>query len=132
MPSPRAIPGATCSMPVAGPASSGPTSVIGSPGGVDVVRYDGFPAEGRFVEINGEAGAIPLPDASFDVVAAVETIEHIDGPRRFVADLVRLIRRAAWLAITTPSAAEHHSLLSLLLRGYFAAFAEAPASTRRI
>ncbi len=94
--------------------------------GVDVVRYDGFPAEGRFVEINGEAGAIPLPDASFDVVAAVETIEHIDGPRRFVADLVRLIRPGGWLAIITPNQRSLHSLLSLLLRGYFAAFAEGP------
>lgn len=94
--------------------------------GVDVVRYDGFPADGRFLEIDGEAGALPLPDASFDVVAAVETIEHIDGPRRFVSDLVRLVRPGGWLAITTPNQRSLHSLLSLLLRGYFAAFAEGP------
>jgi 2-polyprenyl-3-methyl-5-hydroxy-6-metoxy-1,4-benzoquinol methylase len=94
--------------------------------GVDVVRYDGFPADGQFVEADADAGAVPLPDGSFDVVAAVETIEHLDGPRRFVAELVRLLRPGGWLVVTTPNQLSLHSLLSLVLRGYFAAFAEAP------
>jgi 2-polyprenyl-3-methyl-5-hydroxy-6-metoxy-1,4-benzoquinol methylase len=94
--------------------------------GVDVVRYDGFPTEGRFYQVDADTGVVPLPDASFDVVAAVETIEHLDGPRRFVRELVRLIRPGGWLIVTTPNQLSCHSLLSLLLRGYFGAFAEAP------
>jgi 2-polyprenyl-3-methyl-5-hydroxy-6-metoxy-1,4-benzoquinol methylase len=94
--------------------------------GVDVVRYDGFPAEGRFVLADADAGSVPLPDASFDVVAAVETIEHLDGPRRFARELSRLVRPGGWLVITTPNQLSLHSLLSLLLRGYFGAFVEAP------
>lgn len=94
--------------------------------GVDVVRYDGFPADGRFVGADAETGAVPLDDGSFDVVAAVETIEHLDGPRRFVAELVRLVRPGGWLLVTTPNQLSLYSLLSLLARGYFAAFAEAP------
>jgi 2-polyprenyl-3-methyl-5-hydroxy-6-metoxy-1,4-benzoquinol methylase len=94
--------------------------------GVDAVPFEGFPAAGRFVAADMDTGAIPLPDALFDVVAAVETIEHLDGPRRFVQELVRLIRPGGWLIITTPNQLSVHSLLSLLLRGYFAAFAEAP------
>jgi 2-polyprenyl-3-methyl-5-hydroxy-6-metoxy-1,4-benzoquinol methylase len=94
--------------------------------GVDVVRYEGFPPAGRFVLADADGGAIPLPDASFDAVVAVETIEHLDGPRRFAAELARLVKPGGWLAITTPNQLSLHSLLSLLLRGYFAAFAEAP------
>jgi 2-polyprenyl-3-methyl-5-hydroxy-6-metoxy-1,4-benzoquinol methylase len=94
--------------------------------GVDILPFEGFPEEGRFVTADLDAGTIALPDASFDVVAAVETIEHLDGPRRFVKDLVRLIRPAGWLIVTTPNQLSAHSLLSLLLRGYFSAFAEAP------
>jgi 2-polyprenyl-3-methyl-5-hydroxy-6-metoxy-1,4-benzoquinol methylase len=94
--------------------------------GVDVVRYDGFPPEGRFILAEADAGALPLPDAAFDVVAAVETIEHLDGPRRFARELVRLLRPGGWLVVTTPNQLSLHSLLSLLLRGHFGAFAEAP------
>jgi 2-polyprenyl-3-methyl-5-hydroxy-6-metoxy-1,4-benzoquinol methylase len=94
--------------------------------GVDVVPYDGFPTAGRFVRVDLETGAIPLPDGAFDVVAAVETIEHLDGPRRFVKELARLVRPGGWLIVTTPNQLSLHSVLSLVLRGYFAAFAEAP------
>lgn len=94
--------------------------------GVDVVPYEGFPEAGRFVAVDVDTGAIPLPDASFDVVASVETIEHLDGPRRFFAELARLVRPGGWLVITTPNQLSLHSLVSLALRGYFAAFGEAP------
>ncbi len=94
--------------------------------GVDVVPYDGFPDAGRFIAVDVDTGAIPLPDASFDVVASVETIEHLDGPRRFVAELARLVRPGGWLAVSTPNQLSFQSLLSLVLRGYFAAFQEAP------
>lgn len=94
--------------------------------GVDVVSYDGFPAEGRFVRADLDAGSVPLPDASFDLVASVETIEHLDGPRRFVGELARLVRPGGALVVTTPNQLSLQSLLSLLVRGYFAAFAEAP------
>lgn len=94
--------------------------------GVDIIAYDGFPAEGRFHAIDMDTGTIPLPDQSFDVVASLETIEHVDGPRRFVRELARLVKPGGWLVVTTPNQLSAHSLLSLLLRGYFGAFAEAP------
>jgi 2-polyprenyl-3-methyl-5-hydroxy-6-metoxy-1,4-benzoquinol methylase len=94
--------------------------------GADIVAYDGFPTEGRFLAINLETGTIPLPAGSFDVVAAVETIEHVDGPRRFVRELVRLVKPGGWLIVTTPNQLSAHSLLSLLLLGCFGAFLKAP------
>ncbi|MFO0951442.1 MAG: methyltransferase domain-containing protein [Isosphaeraceae bacterium] len=94
--------------------------------GADIVAYDGFPPEGRFIAIDMDTGTIPTPDGSFDVVAAVETIEHVDGPRRFVRELARQVKPGGWLVVTTPNQLSIHSLMSLLLRGYFGAFAEAP------
>ncbi|GAC1465134.1 MAG: hypothetical protein NVSMB9_04450 [Isosphaeraceae bacterium] len=94
--------------------------------GVDVVAYEGFPAEGRFVAVDVDSGAIPLADVAFDVVASIETIEHLDGPRRFVAELVRLLKPGGWLLVTTPNQLSLHSLVSLVLRGYFSAFHESP------
>jgi 2-polyprenyl-3-methyl-5-hydroxy-6-metoxy-1,4-benzoquinol methylase len=45
--------------------------------GLDAVRYDGFPHEGRFVRIDLDDASWHLPDATGDVVVAVETIEHL-------------------------------------------------------
>lgn len=57
--------------------------------GVDIAHYAGVPVDSEFVEANLEAGTIPLPAHSGDVVTAVETIEHIENPRAFVRQLVR-------------------------------------------
>ena len=94
--------------------------------GVDIVRHDGFPEDGEFHAVDLEAGAIALPDAAFDVVAVVETIEHLDGPRRFVRALTRLVQPGGWLIVTTPNQLSLVSLLCLALRDQFHAFQKAP------
>jgi 2-polyprenyl-3-methyl-5-hydroxy-6-metoxy-1,4-benzoquinol methylase len=90
--------------------------------GVDAVRYDGFPADGRFVAADLDAGQVPLPDASADAVAAVETIEHLENPRAFVRTLVRLARPGGWIFITTPNQLSLLSRATLLARGEHNAF----------
>lgn len=93
--------------------------------GVDVVRYDGFPAEGEFHALDLDRGEVPLPDGTADVAAGVETIEHLENPRAFVRMLARLARPGGWVIVTTPN---QHSLLSkgtFLLRGQHAHFQDA-------
>ena len=51
--------------------------------GADIIRYEGFPEDGCFTPVDLEAGQGPLPEGAFDVVAAVETIEHMENPRQF-------------------------------------------------
>jgi 2-polyprenyl-3-methyl-5-hydroxy-6-metoxy-1,4-benzoquinol methylase len=51
--------------------------------GADVVRYEGFPADGEFFPIEIATGRVPLASGAADVVAAVETIEHVENPRAF-------------------------------------------------
>jgi ubiquinone/menaquinone biosynthesis C-methylase UbiE len=48
------------------------------------------PANATFVE--GDATALPFPDAAFDLVATLRTLHHIHRPELAVAELVRVTR----------------------------------------
>src|SRR5262245_60256719 len=48
--------------------------------GLDVVRYDGFPGQGAFHRVDLDGDQWPLAAGSADVVAAIETIEHLENP----------------------------------------------------
>jgi SAM-dependent methyltransferase len=92
--------------------------------GADVVRYDDFPASANFHRVDLDTGRVPLPDGSADVVAAVETIEHLENPRAFARELARLARPGALVVVTTPNQLSLLSKLSLVLRNRFPAFTE--------
>jgi SAM-dependent methyltransferase len=89
--------------------------------GVDAVRYDGFPAEGEFHAADLDAQALPFADAA-EVVAAVETIEHLENPRAFVRALVRAARPGGWVIVTTPNQLSLLSRATLLAKGEHNAF----------
>jgi 2-polyprenyl-3-methyl-5-hydroxy-6-metoxy-1,4-benzoquinol methylase len=93
--------------------------------GVDVVRYEGFPDDAEFCKVNLETASILLPDDSTDVVVAVETIEHLENPRAFMRELVRLIKPGGWLIVTTPNQLSLLSLLTLVVKQQFSAFQNA-------
>jgi 2-polyprenyl-3-methyl-5-hydroxy-6-metoxy-1,4-benzoquinol methylase len=90
--------------------------------GVDVARYEGFPAEGSFVELDLDTGATPLPDGTGDVVAAVETIEHLENPRALFRELTRLAKPGGWVVVTTPNQLSLLSLATLVAKQRFSAF----------
>ncbi len=92
--------------------------------GVDVIRYDGFPDDAEFVEVNLDTGRAALPDNGADVVAAVETIEHLENPRAFMRELVRLVKPGGWVLVTTPNQLSLLSLLTLIGKHRFQAFGE--------
>jgi SAM-dependent methyltransferase len=94
--------------------------------GIDVIRYDGFPEEGEFRKVDLDTGRTDLADGSADVVAAVETIEHVENPRSFMRELVRLARPGGWVFVTTPNQLSLLSKISLLTRNEFNAFQERP------
>jgi 2-polyprenyl-3-methyl-5-hydroxy-6-metoxy-1,4-benzoquinol methylase len=91
--------------------------------GVDAVRYQGFPAEGEFHPADLDAEALPFAEAA-EVVAAVETIEHLENPRAFVRALVRAARPGGWVIVTTPNQLSLLSRATLLARGEHNAFRE--------
>jgi SAM-dependent methyltransferase len=92
--------------------------------GVDAVRYDGLPSRVRFVAADLDAPPLPIPDASVDVAAAVEVVEHLENPRALVRELTRITRPGGWVVVTTPNQLSALSLLTLVLKGRFSAFQE--------
>ena len=90
--------------------------------GVDVIRYDDFPADAEFVGVDLDSGSCPLPDGIGDVVASLETIEHLESPRAFVRELTRLARPGGWVIVTTPNQLSFLSKLTLLVKNQFNAF----------
>lgn len=90
--------------------------------GVDAVRYPAFPAQARFVPADLNHCVRTLNDAVADAVVAVETIEHLENPRAFMRELVRLVRPGGWVFVTTPNQLSLLSLMCLALRRRFAQF----------
>jgi 2-polyprenyl-3-methyl-5-hydroxy-6-metoxy-1,4-benzoquinol methylase len=94
--------------------------------GTDTVRHEGFPRNAEFVHANLDAGTVALPDGSCDVVACVETIEHVENPRALMRELVRLAAPGGWLVVTTPNQLSVLSKLGLLTKNEFIHFQERP------
>jgi 2-polyprenyl-3-methyl-5-hydroxy-6-metoxy-1,4-benzoquinol methylase len=90
--------------------------------GVDAVQYEDFPEQAIFCHLDLDGGRIPLADASADLVAAVETIEHLENPRDFMRKLVRLAKPGGWIIVTTPNQLSLLSLLTLVVKRRFQAF----------
>jgi len=94
--------------------------------GADALRHDGFPAGAEFVLANLDTGRVALPDGACDVVACIETIEHVENPRALMRELVRLAAPGGWLVVTTPNQLSVLSKLSLVSKNEFVHFQERP------
>jgi 2-polyprenyl-3-methyl-5-hydroxy-6-metoxy-1,4-benzoquinol methylase len=90
--------------------------------GVDAVRYEGLPEAVEFFAADLDRLPLPLEDGAADVVAAVEVIEHLENPRAFWRELVRLARPGGWVVVTTPNQLSLLSLVSLVIKQRFSAF----------
>lgn len=67
---------------------------------------------------------LDLPEASFDILVAVEVLEHLENPWAVSREWFRLLRPGGLLVASTPNTESWRSLLALLLRGHFVAFGE--------
>jgi 2-polyprenyl-3-methyl-5-hydroxy-6-metoxy-1,4-benzoquinol methylase len=99
--------------------------------GVDAAVYEGFPSDAHFVQVDLDNAPIPFPNEIGDVVTAIETIEHLENPRRLVRELTRLARPGGWIVVTTPNQLSLLSLLTLLIKKRFSAFQDVHYPTHR-
>lgn len=53
--------------------------------------------------VQGDATALPFPDASFDAVICSETLEHIPDDRGAIAEIHRVLRPGGLLFLTVPN-----------------------------
>lgn len=54
----------------------------------------------RFVQ--GDAAAMPFPDASFDMVTMFDLLEHVEDDDAVARETLRVLRPGGWVLITTP------------------------------
>lgn len=66
----------------------------------------------------------PLPSNTYDVITAIEVIEHLENPRQVVRDFFRLLKKGGKLIMTTPNNESYRSILSYCMRGHFVAFTD--------
>lgn len=93
--------------------------------GLDAVRYDEFPEDAEFRQVDLDAAAWPIEPHCGDVVAALETIEHLENPWAFVRALARIATPGGWVVVTTPNQLSALSLLTLAAKRRFSAFQDA-------
>jgi 2-polyprenyl-3-methyl-5-hydroxy-6-metoxy-1,4-benzoquinol methylase len=96
--------------------------LVESYAGVDAVRYDAMPNGIPFMRADLNRDPVPVPNDSADVAISIETIEHLENPRAFMRELVRITKPGGWLLVTTPNQRSLLSLGSLLVKGHFSAF----------
>jgi len=94
--------------------------------GADIVwRPDDLPI-GIDNWIVGDLNApLDVPDGAFDVIVAVEVIEHLENPRATAREWFRLLRAGGAVICSTPNNESWRSLLALLFRGHYAFFGPA-------
>ncbi len=90
--------------------------------GIDAGRYDGVPADVRFVEHDLNEPKVPVDSECAQVVAALEVVEHLENPRAFVRELARLVAPGGWLLVSTPNQLSLLSKATLVLKNRFNAF----------
>jgi 2-polyprenyl-3-methyl-5-hydroxy-6-metoxy-1,4-benzoquinol methylase len=94
--------------------------------GADIIRYPEFPQDRTFIESDLDTGKIKLPDNYAEVVCSIEAIEHLENPRAFMRELVRITAPGGTIVVTTPNQLSLLSKLTLIFKNEFNAFQATP------
>jgi SAM-dependent methyltransferase len=88
----------------------------------DFKQYDGFlsNSEGLYGKIDyvSDINAIPVPDASFDVILCTEVLEHVPEPIEALREMARILKPGGRLFLTAPLMSGLHQLPYHFYSGY--------------
>ncbi len=89
--------------------------------GVDVSAraVESAQALGVDARVIEDAGALPFPDGSFDLVTCIEVLEHLFQPQDAAAEILRVLRPGGHLLVTVPNVAHWRHRFDFALRGRF-------------
>lgn len=73
---------------------------------VHFLRDSGFKDVQGFDPFCADFKSEDVLNRQYDVVVSHDVIEHVDEPRKFMADMAKLVRPNGWLVIGTPNADE--------------------------
>jgi SAM-dependent methyltransferase len=107
-------------------AGQGPLSHALQKKGFQVTATEVFPEQFkapdvRCVKVNLNERT-PFEDASFDLVLAVEIIEHLEAPRAFLREIFRILKPGGLVIVTTPNISSIPSRVFFLATGNFDLF----------
>lgn len=89
---------------------------------VDLVPYPGAFSDGicwHYADLNEPLNGL---ETRFDVIFAVEVIEHLENPRALAREWFRLLKPGGWIVCSTPNNETWRSIASLIFRGCYVAF----------
>lgn len=92
--------------------------------GTDIMpRPDDLPQEISWTQtdLNEE---LPFEKESFDVIVALEVIEHLENPRHMMRVLNKLLKPGGHLILSTPNNHSWRSIMTFIVRGHFVSFLE--------
>lgn len=65
---------------------------------------------------------LPYVENSFDIVYAIEVLEHLQNPYKFISELFRILKSGGTCVITVPNILNINSRLSYLAHGFHTLF----------
>ena len=92
--------------------------------GMDIVSYEGSCAEAydHLILTNLNEPAKNINSLLYDMIFAIEVIEHLENPRAFFRFCTSLLKSRGKLIVTTPNVISVASLLSFIFQGHFRDF----------
>jgi SAM-dependent methyltransferase len=85
------------------PAARRVVGVDVSPRAIELAQQRAPGGSPEFLVTSG--GALPFPDASFDLVTSFQVLEHVPDPSPYLGEIRRVLRPGGTLILTTPNAA---------------------------
>ena len=86
------------------------------------INTDQFRADGVVCSRLDLNAPLPFPDGGFDLVLAIEILEHLESPRAFLREIFRVLKPGGLAVLSTPNITSLPSRVFFLATGCFDLF----------